>query len=195
MQVWNYSGGGTSNHARYDNTCEWALGPRINAMKTLLLLRHAKSTSTDGKFADFDRPLSDRGREEAGLIGGYIRQQTIQLDFVLSSPAARARETTESVLQSAELRIAARHDERIYEATPLSLLEVVSEVDDDRKTVLLVGHNPGMEELLGLLTGHPDYMSPAALAKIEVETENWNALAESACQLVWMINARELPSS
>lgn len=192
MQVWNYSGGEAGNR---DKTFEWALGSRINAMMTLLLLRHAKSTSADGQVADFDRPLSDRGREEAGLIGEYIRQQTIQLDFVLSSPAARARETTEAVLRAAELRIAARHDERIYEATRLSLLAVVSEVDDDRKTVLLVGHNPGMEELLGLLTGHPDHMSPAALAKIEVETENWNALAESACKLIWMINARELSPS
>ena len=164
-------------------------------MKTLLLLRHAKSISTDGKFADFDRPLSDRGRKQAGLIGRYIKQRAIQLDFVLSSPAARARETTESVLQFAELRIEVRYDHRIYEATPLSLIAVVSEVDDDRKTVLLVGHNPGMEELLGLLTGHHDHMSPAALARIDVETENWDALAESTCKLVWMISAKELSSS
>ena len=164
-------------------------------MKTLVLLRHAKSTSTDGKFADFDRPLSDGGRRDAGLIGRYIKQQTIQLDFVLSSPAARARETTEVVLEAAELRIVARYDERIYEATPLALLEVVSEVDDDRKTILLVGHNPGMEELLGLLTGDPEHMSPAALARIGVEAEKWKALAENTGKLVWMINAKELSSS
>ena len=166
-----------------------------DAMKTLLLLRHAKSISTEGKFADFDRPLSDRGREEARRIGRYIKQQTIQLDFVLSSPAVRARETTESVLQFAELRSEARYEDRIYEATPFSLTEVVSQVDDDRKRVLLVGHNPAMEELLGLLTGHPNHMSTAALAEIEVETENWNALAESTCKLVWMISAKELSSS
>lgn len=164
-------------------------------MKTLLLLRHAKSSSTDGKFADFDRPLSDRGRKDAGLIGRYIKPQTMQLDFVLSSPAARARETAELVLEAAELRIEARYDERIYEATPPALLAVVSEVDDDRKTILLVGHNPGMEELLGLLTGHPEHMSPAALARIEVEVEKWKALAENTGKLVWLINAKELSSS
>jgi phosphohistidine phosphatase len=164
-------------------------------MKTLVLLRHAKSTSTDGKFADFDRTLSDRGRKDAGLIGRYIKQHNIQLDFVLSSPAARARETTESVLEAAELSTEARYDKQIYEATPLALLEVVSEVDDDRKTILLDGHNPGMEELLGLLTGHPEHMSPAALARIEFEAEKWTTLAENTGKLVWMINAKELSSS
>src|SRR5512132_4074361 len=112
-------------------------------MKTLLLLRHAKYSWNDAGLQDFDGPLNGRGRKAAETIGRFIRKQRVAPDLLLSSPALRARETIETIMKTAKLQSELRFDQRIYEAGPLRLLEVVSQIEEDRSTVLLVGHNPG----------------------------------------------------
>src|SRR5216684_7088 len=116
-------------------------------MKTLLLLRHAKSSWKDTSLRDFDRPLNNRGIEAAQLIGKYTHQKKIQTELAISSPAERARQTAELVMKSARLKAELRFDERIYEASVARLLEVVSQIEDSANTVILVGHNPGFEGL------------------------------------------------
>src|SRR5260370_42649723 len=108
-------------------------------MKTLLLLRHAKSSKDDPSLNDFDRPLNERGRKDAQGIGKYIRKQKIKPDLVISSPAERARQTIELVLKSAGLKIELKFDKRIYEASVRSLLNVVSQIEDTANAVILVG--------------------------------------------------------
>src|SRR6476661_3271874 len=110
-------------------------------MKTLLLLRHAKSSRDDAALNDFDRPLNDRGKDDAKLVGRWLARQQIVLDGVISSPAKRARRTAEIFLKAADVSLAASFDARIYEAGLEQLLAIVSAIDPSLNTVLLIGHN------------------------------------------------------
>jgi phosphohistidine phosphatase len=161
-------------------------------MKTLLLLRHAKSGQKDSGVADFDRPLNGRGRKAAEIMGRFIRKQKVAPDLLLSSPAIRARETIETVIKTAKLPTELRFDQRIYEAGPLRLLEVVSQIEEERGTVLLVGHNPGMEELLQLLTDGHEHMATGTLAKIDLKADKWSKALEQKGTLGWIVKPKEL---
>ena len=161
-------------------------------MKTLLLLRHAKSSWKDNSVRDFDRPLNQRGLKTAPAIGRLIRKRKLQPDLVLSSPAERARQTTELVNEAASLKIELRYDERIYEASVARLLEVVSQLDDEAGVVILVGHNPGLAELLEMLTGEAHSLPTAALACIELNIEKWNKVRAGAGRLDWLVTPKEL---
>ena len=162
------------------------------AMKTLFLLRHAKSSWADSSLADFDRPLNGRGKRAAEAIGRFMRKQEVSPDLVLSSPAARARETIGIVIKATQLTAEVRYDQRIYEAGPLRLLEVISEIEEERSEVLVVGHNPGMEELLQLFTGRIERMATCTLAKIELKTAKWSKAADHKGNLSWLVKPKEL---
>jgi phosphohistidine phosphatase len=164
-------------------------------MKTLFLLRHAKSSWKDASVKDFDRPLNQRGLKAAPSVGKLLRKRKLQPDLVLSSPAERARQTTELVLAGAGLKVEVRHDERIYEATVARLFEVVAQIEEDANVAMLVGHNPGLEELLEALTGAARSLSTAALACIELDIEKWNKVRAGTGQLEWLVRAKELKSS
>jgi phosphohistidine phosphatase len=161
-------------------------------MKTLFLLRHAKSSWKDQDLADFERPLNDRGRKAAELIGNFIAKQNVTIDLVISSPAVRARQTIELVLQAAKRSPELRFDQRVYEASPTRLLEITSQIEDDRKSVLLVGHNPGMEELLALLVGVEMHMPTASLAKVVLGSKKWDKILAEKGVLESFVRAREL---
>jgi phosphohistidine phosphatase len=161
-------------------------------MKTLVFLRHAKAENGSAGSPDFDRALNDRGRKEAQAVGVFIREQNLGLDLVLSSTAKRARETTELVLASANLAVDVRYDQRIYEAGPLRLLEVVSQIEEERSSVLLVGHNPGIEELLQLLTGRLEHMATGTLAKIDLKAAGWSEVVEEKGSLDWIVKPKTL---
>jgi phosphohistidine phosphatase len=161
-------------------------------MKTLFLLRHAKAENGSAGSPDFERALNDRGRKEAQAVGAFIQKQNLVLDLVLSSPAKRARETTELVLASANLTVDVGYDQRIYEAGSLRLLEVVSQIEEGRSSVLLVGHNPGIEELLQLLTGRLEHMATGTLVKIDLKAARWNHALEDKGSLDWIVKPKEL---
>ena len=161
-------------------------------MKALLLLRHAKSSWKDSEARDFDRPLNQRGLKAAPAIGRLIRKRKLQPDLVLSSPAERARQTTQLVIEAAGLKTELRYDERIYEASVARLMGIVSELDDEAGMVMLVGHNPGFEELLEVLTGEAHKMPTAALACLELNLEKWNKVRAGAGRLEWLVKAKEL---
>lgn len=164
-------------------------------MKTLLLLRHAKSSRKDNGVRDFDRPLNQRGLKAAPSIGRSIRKRKLQPDLVLSSPAERARQTTQLVFEAAGLKTEVRFDERIYEATGARLFEIVGQIEEDANVAMLVGHNPGLEELLEALTGKAHNLPTAALACIELNIEKWNKVRAGGGQLEWLVKPKELKSS
>jgi phosphohistidine phosphatase len=161
-------------------------------MKTLLLLRHAKSSWKTGGVKDFDRPLNQRGLKAAPQVGKLVRKRKLKPDLVLSSPAERARQTTQLMLASARLNTELRYDERIYEASKTRLLEVVSQIEDSADVAMLVGHNPGMEELVKVLTGEAHHLPTAALACIELNIEKWSKVRAGAGRLQWLGKAKEL---
>lgn len=166
-------------------------------MRTLYLLRHAKSSWKDDSLRDFDRPLKRRGREAAEQIGAILKAEKLassagDAPLVISSPAVRARETTKLVLESAGLNLEPRFDERIYEADVRTLLEVVASIPDKSQTALLVGHNPGFENFLSYLTGDDRHMPTAALAKIEFEVGSWSEVTGGSGRLESFVTPKDL---
>ena len=130
--------------------------------RTLVVIRHAKSDWTHD-VQDDQRPLNPRGQREAPLIGQWVAGNVGNVDLVLCSTAVRARETlTRSGLTAGEVR----HDERVYAASPQDLMSVLDEVPDDGGTVAVVGHNPGLSELVGVLTGEQVELKTSAIAVV-----------------------------
>ncbi len=167
-------------------------------MKRLLLMRHAKSSWDAEGLADFDRPLNARGLRDAPLVGEHLRARNFRPDLIISSPAERARRTAALVVEAARFQAARfqtarlRHDERIYEADAARLVEVVSQIEEDAEAVLLVGHNPGMEQLLQLLTGETRRMTTAAVALVNLDIEKWSKAREHTGRLEWHVRPKEL---
>ena len=161
-------------------------------MKTLLLLRHAKSSWKIADQPDFERPLNGRGEKSAPLMGRHLRKQKVAPDLILCSPAERARQTAALFVKAAGIGAELRYDERIYEASALQLLEVVTQADDGANTVMLVGHNPGLEELIRLITGETWLMPTAALAKIDLSPDKWARVKEQAGRIDWVVKPKDL---
>ncbi|MBD0370203.1 MAG: histidine phosphatase family protein [Pyrinomonadaceae bacterium] len=161
-------------------------------MKTLLLLRHAKSSWKEPELRDFDRPLNKRGEKAAPLMGKFMKERKLKPDLIISSPAVRARRTAALVVERAELQAELRYDERIYEADVEALLKVVSQIDDGAETVLLVGHNPGFQELLKFLTGEEHEFPTAALALISLKLDKWSGVQQNTGRLKWLVTPKSL---
>jgi phosphohistidine phosphatase len=142
-------------------------------MRTLLILRHAKSSWDDSDLADFDRPLNARGMAAAPFMGGIIARKGFSPDVIISSPAARARETAELAKKGGDLEAEILHDERIYEASPQTLRKIAAAIDDTHRSAMMVGHNPGMEGIVQLLSGKLERMPTAALAVIDLDISSW----------------------
>jgi phosphohistidine phosphatase len=153
----------------------------IGAEHTLILLRHAKSDWSGGE-ADIDRPLAKRGRRQAPDAGRWLSASIDSIDLAVVSPAKRARSTWDLV--SAELDVPPRTliDDRVYAASDRGLLRVVRHLSDDVNTVVLVGHNPGLGDLVALLTGESPPMPTSALAVIAV-TGSWSTVGDSSSVL------------
>jgi len=114
-------------------------------------------------------------------------------DLVLSSPAVRARETTGIITTTAKLTAEIRYDQRIYEADPPRLVQVLSQIENNFCSVLLVGHNPGIEELISLLTGSSQHMPTAALAKIRLEgADDWSEISQAKAILELTIKPKDI---
>ena len=137
-------------------------------MKTLIVLRHGKSDWSGGE-PDRERPLAKRGRRQAPEAGAWLAANLPDLDLAVVSPAERTRSTW--ALASAELAEPpdVRVDDRVYAAWGRELHDLVSELPDELETVVLVGHNPGVEDLVQELTGTWVPMPTSALAVVEWE--------------------------
>jgi phosphohistidine phosphatase len=162
-------------------------------MKTIYLLRHAKSSWKDESLSDIERPLNGRGKKAADTMGAFLKREKILIDLVLSSSAVRARQTIDRVLGSASIVTDVRFDERIYEAGVQRLVEVVRQIENGKENVVLVGHNPGFEELLEWLTGTIERMQTGALAKIGLKASSWDSVSEKSGTLEWIVRPKQLP--
>ena len=159
-------------------------------MKILLLLRHGKSSWDDPALRDFDRPLKKRGIKAALRIGKFMREREVRPDLVLCSPAKRAAQTAELVWKSAHLDCELRYEKRLYAASAAAMRDVLSE--EGANVVLLVGHNPGLQELVQYLTGEFKEIPTAALARIVLEVESWSELREQSGRLDWLVLPKSL---
>ncbi len=131
--------------------------------RTLILLRHAKSAWPE-ETPDATRPLAGRGRRDAPAVGRWLRGQIPKIDLVLCSPAARAVQTWDLAAAQLDAVPRVRHDERLYGASAEQLLTVTQELPSKASTVVLVGHNPSLEDFLALLTGADELLKTSAIA-------------------------------
>ncbi|MDI1242830.1 MAG: histidine phosphatase family protein [bacterium] len=160
-------------------------------MKTIYLLRHAKSSWNDSGLSDFERPLNDRGLRTAPFMGEVMVRSGYVPSIIVSSPAKRAAATAELVRDIAGFNAEIRFDDRIYEASPNTLRTVVSELDDANDSALVVGHNPGIEGFIRYLTGKIEPMPTAALAVIELAIDSWNEIDADSGKVIQMIRPKD----
>ncbi len=160
-------------------------------MKTLYLLRHAKSSWDDSSVADFDRPLNARGEKTAPFVGSLMKEREMMPEAIISSPAKRAKQTAKLVAKAAEFPSKISYDERIYEASTARLLAVMGEIANEVDSAMLVGHNPGMESLIWYLTGKMEPMPTAALAVIELNVDRWSDVVEGGGSLETVIRPKD----
>ena len=167
-------------------------------MKQLFLLRHAKSSWEDPELADHDRPLAPRGRRAAKLIAKHLRRQGIAPELVLCSSAARTRETLELIAPALGEDVPVQIEDELYAASEQVLLERVREVEDGIESLLLIGHNPGVEQLALLLAGSGEKVAAlarkyptGALATLEF-SGLWRELVAGRAELTGFVTPKEL---
>ena len=158
-------------------------------------MRHAKSSWDDASLSDFDRPLNDRGLRTAPFMGKLMHEKGLEPVVILSSPAQRAKQTVLMVKDASGFSQEIQFDDRIYEASPHTLVQVVSEIDDLNKSAMLVGHNPGMEGFIRFLTGDLEPLPTAALAVIDLNIDKWNEINDGAGELQNIYRPKDLTSS
>jgi phosphohistidine phosphatase len=148
-------------------------------MKTLLVLRHAKSSWNDPQLDDHERPLNERGRRDGPRMGKLVREYGLIPDIVISSDAVRARLTAEAVAAAARYAGEILLDPHLYLASPADIVSLLRTVRENAETVMIIGHNPGLEELVEQLTGERHDLPTAALAHIVLEIDQWRDLKRS----------------
>ena len=140
----------------------------------LLVLRHAKSSWDDGTLSDHERPLNRRGERDAPRMGALLRTQRLTPDLILSSDAVRARMTAEAVAEAAGYGGDIVLDPRLYPGSPDDIVAALrTHGNAGARTVMIIGHNPGLEDLIALLTGEEHEFPTAALAKIALPIAGW----------------------
>jgi phosphohistidine phosphatase len=146
-------------------------------MKTLLILRHAKSSWKEQDLPDHDRLLNKRGKNDAPRMGKLLKDEDLIPDLIMSSTAVRAKKTAELVAKGCKYKGKIVLNHSLYGAEPAAYLKILEGLPDKRMVALVVGHSPSVEETVGLLTGSLDIIMPTcALAKITLPIQNWAEL-------------------
>lgn len=148
-------------------------------MKTLLILRHAKSSWKAAGLEDHDRPLNKRGRNDAPRMGTLVASLDVAPQRILSSTAVRTRETTRLVTDQFGFDVDVRFEDALYLASAGDIVTTIrasAEADPTVDVLMVVGHNPGSEQLVRRLTGEEETMPTAALARIELPIASWDEL-------------------
>lgn len=161
-------------------------------MKYILLLRHAKSSWEDSSLDDFDRPLAKRGLKDAPRMGDFAKETGYIPDLIVSSPAERAKQTTRLFCKSAGLDDEhVQWEEDFYYGSCFDYLQAVQGCGNEVETVMLVGHNPKMEEMASLLSSDQNNyiarMPTAALVCFEHPAMKWSQVKEGTARIKWMV--------
>lgn len=167
--------------------------------RNIIIMRHAKSDWNNHSLADFDRPLNKRGFKDAPRMAQWMLSQKLKPDLLISSPALRARQTATEVIKHSELDDASVvFDKRMYLASVNTLLSIIREVDSEYRTIMLVGHNPGLENLAIQLThdelplqANGSLMTTANIFHFRVSVP-WSDLKSKQAEFIQLIRPKEL---
>ena len=172
-------------------------------MKTLTILRHAKSGWDVQVERDFDRPINARGRRGAELIGQWLKRQSLPIDRIIASPAVRVTETLDLFQPAAGLDAIEPHwDRRIYLASAATLIDVIRDTGRDADHLLIAGHNPGLEDLIlelvpesaddALRAKVEEKLPTSAMARLEIDIADWRDLDVRQARFVQFVRPRDL---
>jgi phosphohistidine phosphatase len=162
-------------------------------MKTLLIMRHAKSSWKEKNLKDRKRTLSKRGKRNAPQMGELIKEKELLPQIILSSDAVRARQTVELLTEASGFTGEVKYDDDLYMAEADEYLDTLRKVSDDFERVMIVGHNPGLESLLPLLTGRVESLPTAAIAHLTLPIDHWKELSKKTkAELVEIWKPKEL---
>jgi len=165
-------------------------------MKTLLIMRHAKSSWKDSALTDHDRPLNKRGKDDAPRMAKLLRKKNLAPELILSSSAKRARKTADAVSEMTNRTGGSGVTRALYLAEPRTYLRLLNDLPASYDCVLVVGHNPGVEELLVMLCGQDTVMPTAAVAQVSLSIDDWSDLCpETKAELVHVWRPKELKSA
>jgi len=145
-------------------------------MKILYLMRHAKSSWKDNHLMDHERPLKKKGRKDAAGMGDLLRGKKRTPAIIYASTAERARETAGIVAEKGGYIGEVRYDQKLYLAEPDTLVGFLHQVPDDVDCILLVGHNPGLEALVQVLSGKIVALPTAAIAHLQLPVDHWSEI-------------------
>jgi len=148
-------------------------------MKTLFLIRHAKSSWDDQALADKDRPLNDRGKRDAPKVGERLAKRRVKPDLILSSPAVRALATAQIIARKLDYkRSNIVVNDRLYAVAADDLLDVIRQLDDKVERVMLIGHNPELTELAHRFSGKIAHLPTCAVAEFRFDTKSWRRIGK-----------------
>jgi phosphohistidine phosphatase len=159
----------------------------IHSMKTLIVVRHAKSSWAEPGTDDIDRPLNDRGKKDAPEMAKRLHKRDINIDLFLSSPALRARTTAQffaGEYKAGKKEIAL--EKKLYNATAEDIYKVLATLDDKHGTVAVFGHNPGITDFVNTLSQvHIDDMPTCAVYAVTIDTNMWTSFKEAGKQFLF----------
>jgi phosphohistidine phosphatase len=162
-------------------------------MKMLLLLRHAKSSWKDNGVSDHDRPLNKRGKRDARRMGWLLQKEELVPDIIMSSTAVRACDTAVRLAKFCYYKGQINYGDSLYLGGAEAYLDALRSLRNEFKIVLVVGHNPDIEELVMILTEQAERIPTAALARIDLPIEDWSTLSsESKGRLARVWRPKEL---
>ncbi len=148
-------------------------------MKTLLLLRHAKSSWKDESLPDHERPLNKRGKREAPEVGQHLLEHKWLPDLILCSTAVRARQTVEALVKTSGYTGEIQFRDELYANGPDPFFQTLAALPDKVRSVMVVAHNPDLEQALAMLTGSYQSLPTAGLARLELPVDSWQAFKVS----------------
>jgi len=160
--------------------------------RTILIMRHAKSSWDDSSLRDFERPLNERGRRDAPAIGKTLVKHGVIPDFIISSPALRAKQTVQYLKNIFGLGEGAfRWNDDLYYQGYKAYLEAIRNAPGHVNTLLIAGHNPSVEEIVAHLYGNSLDITTANVTCFETSAENWNRVDAGNCEFKWIIRPKD----
>lgn len=169
-------------------------------MRELMIVRHAKSDWSEGSLSDFDRPLNNRGSNDAARMAQWIKNHSIHPETIISSPALRAKQTALAIADQLKLSESAiQFDPQLYLANTKTLLGKIKKVDNKYQSAMLIGHNPGLESLVETLAIDPPpltssgkLLTTANFVLLQLRGD-WHNVAPRQAKLVHFIRPKEIP--
>lgn len=160
-------------------------------MKTVIFLRHAKAERHSPTGADIDRPLAERGRRAAAVMGRFLAEADQVPELAITSPATRAAETLTLAVDAGSWKCEIWTADRLYDARPGEVLSVLNELDDELERVLLVGHEPTWSAVLRLLVGGGDLSVPTGMAaRVDLDVRGWRHVEPERGRLAFLVPPR-----